>query len=93
MFTRADVEKLAALARISVTEEEASALAKDIEAILSYVSEIKKIKGEASLEEPLANIMREDGEPHEAGLHSENLLREAPHRRGDYIQVKKIISK
>lgn len=93
MFTRTDVERLAALARISITEEEASALAKDIEAILSYVSDIQKIKGESSLQEPLVNVMREDGEPHKAGIYSRELLEEAPRRKGDYIQVKKIISR
>ena len=37
------------------------------------------------------NVMREDKDPHEAGLYTEKILEQAPAREGDYIKVKKIL--
>ena len=42
MITIADIEKLSQLARIKISEDEKASLAKEIEAILSYVAEIQK---------------------------------------------------
>ena len=91
---REDTLHLANLARIAVSPEEADALAKDITNILGYVSEIEKITAGSFGEKkvgPLCNVMREDGEPHEGGMYTEELLALAPKRDGQYIKVKKII--
>ena len=91
---REDIEHLAKLARIAVTESEADALAKDITSILGYVSEIEEITGNAEGEKKvgaLCNVMREDKDPHEPGIYTEDLLNAAPEREGQYVVVKKII--
>ena len=91
---REDIEHLAKLARIEVQGEEAESLAEDITSILGYVSEIEGITGNAAIEKkvgPLANVMREDENPHEPGLYTEDLLNLAPDRQGQYVKVKKII--
>ena len=91
---REDIEHLAKLARIAVTESEADALAKDITSILGYVSEIEEITGNAEGEKivgALCNVMREDKDPHEPGIYTEDLLNAAPEREGQYVVVKKII--
>lgn len=92
---REDIEHLAKLARIGITDTEADALAQDISSVLSYVSEIEEISGgEASEKQvgPLHTIMRPDTEPHEAGLYTEDLLKAAPDRDGRYVKVKKILA-
>jgi aspartyl-tRNA(Asn)/glutamyl-tRNA(Gln) amidotransferase subunit C len=89
-----DIEHLATLSRIAVTESEATELAKDITNILGYISEIEGITGEKAGEKKvgaLYNVMREDENPHESGLYTEDLLTAAPLRDGQYIKVKKIL--
>jgi len=39
----------------------------------------------------LRNVTREDGEPHESGVHTEKLLGASPNRKDNYVQVKKIL--
>ena len=89
-----DIEKLATLSRIALRDGEAETLAHDISSILGYVSEISEITGDGALEKKegaLFNVMREDENPHEGGLYTEALLALAPERKGQYIQVKKIL--
>lgn len=89
-----DIEHLATLARIELKSDEADELAKDVTAILGYVSEIEEITGDMGAEKKvgaLHNVMREDEDPHEGGLYSEDLLQSAPVRDGAYVKVKKIL--
>ena len=91
---RKDIEHLAKLSRIAVTDEEADALAKDITSILGYVSDIEEITGSKEEEKKvgaLFNVMREDANPHEPGIYTEDLLSLAPERDGRYVKVKKIL--
>lgn len=89
-----DIEHLAKLSRIALTEDESVALATDITSILGYVSEIEEIAGDMSEEKKvgaLYNVMREDKNPHEPNVYTEDLLAGAPERDGRYVQVKKIL--
>ncbi len=91
-----DIEHLAKLSRIAVSDSEATELAEDITSILGYVSEIEEITANAEIEKKvgaLFNVMREDTEPHAAGLYTEDLLNLAPERDGQYVKVKKILDK
>ncbi len=91
---REDVAHLAKLARIEIGDAEAENIAHDITSILGYVSEIEEITGsseEKKVVGALYNVMREDGQPHEAGKYTEDLLNLAPERDGQYVKVKKII--
>lgn len=87
------VAHLARLARVSLSADEQAAFAEEIGAILAYVSQIQ---GDDALPAPRAaahrNIMRDDDEPHESGAHTEALLAAAPTTKGQYVQVKKIIT-
>lgn len=90
------VLKLATLSRIRISQGEAEKLSHEFEAILKYVGEVKEVSGANSLQLiadsfALKNIMREDGEGHEPGIHTEVLLAAAPAREGNYIKVKKIL--
>lgn len=93
MISKEEIEKMAELSRISISEEEKKQLAIDIESILQYVSEIQEV----SVEEPVSsvglvhNVMREDGEPHESGIYTEEIMGEVPKKEKNYLVVKKIL--
>jgi aspartyl-tRNA(Asn)/glutamyl-tRNA(Gln) amidotransferase subunit C len=93
MISREDVRKLAALARIKLSPEEEETFAKDMEHILGYITQIQKVSGTVEMhgKEKTKNVLREDTNPHESGIHTEALLAEAPQREGNYIKVKKIL--
>jgi len=89
-----DVEKLAALSRVAVSDEEKKGFLKDFENILGYVGEIKKVSAEEPKKETgeLKNVMRAD-EIKPVPLSSrEELLSAAPERDGDYVKVKQIFN-
>lgn len=91
------VLKLADLARIKLSSEEAEKLSHEFESILKYVGEVAEVGKLKKLEKlnkddyPVRNVMREDGEGHASGIYTEAILAEAPARDGDYIKVKKIL--
>lgn len=88
-----DAQKLAALCRIDMSENEMEELRKEMGAILQYVGEISDVatKGHISEARELRNVMREDGEPHTGGAHTEAILAEAPDKEGEYVKVKQIL--
>jgi aspartyl/glutamyl-tRNA(Asn/Gln) amidotransferase C subunit len=97
-----DIEKLAALSRISLTDAEKAQMRTEIEAILGYVAQIQKVSGtpktaeeRAKNKEEVRNVLREDGalaRMHTPGEFSEALLANAPKRDGRFVKVKKILS-
>ncbi len=95
MVTREEVQKLAALARISIKDSELDAFTKEFDAILAYVGQLEKLEidTETKSELPaLRNVMREDGEPHAGGKYTETLAEQFPAREGDALVVKQIIT-
>ena len=95
MISSEDIKKLGALARITISPDEAKALALDAEAILGYVSQVGEapVGGEGDAHTHLRNVMREDGEPHEAGLYTIEILENAPRTKDGYITVRKVITR
>lgn len=88
-----DIAHLATLARIKLSPEEEAHLAENITDILGYVSQIEEIAAE---EKPKAvgalfNVMREDEESHAVGEYTDKILGAAPARRGQFVEVKKIL--
>ena len=95
MATVEDVKKLAALARITVADDEAGKLAEEFDSILAYVGQIESLSIPEDVKDArpaLRNVLREDGEPHESGLYTEKLAAQFPERDGDYLKVKQIIA-
>lgn len=102
MIEKKDVEKLAALARITIPENEIEKVRKDIESILAYVDHINEatdLAGTNVEEDPVhsytsgvKNVMREDGQPHESGIYTKAILANAPKSQDGYVKVKKILS-
>lgn len=97
MISRADIDNLAELARLKLTDAEAAALQKDISSILEYVGQIASFSAGADTSLPeVRNVMRQDTpravDDTFAGK-EEALLRALPRREGDYAVVRKIIQK
>jgi len=93
MLEKQDIEKLASLARIDITPEEAESFLTEIEPILNYVAHIKAVSGTTHTDTQIGlvkNVMREDSNPHESALYTKDILAEAPRTDRGYIQVKKI---
>ncbi len=87
--------KLATLARVRLSEDEAEHLSHEFEGILRYVGEVKSVAvtqaAPTPSDYPVRNVMRDDTPRHEAGVHTEALLAAAPAREGNYVKVKKIL--
>lgn len=95
MTTSEEVRKLASLARITVSDAELQKFVEEFDSILKYVSQLDELQLPTDTEwelPPLRNVMRKDGEPHEAGLYSEKLAEQFPAREGDALAVKQIIT-
>lgn len=93
-ISKQEVENLAQLARIKVSEDEKEALSKDLERILNFVDELKSADAPSHEGVSLGavhNVMRDDTEPHEGGAYTEKILENAPAREGDYVKVKNIL--
>jgi aspartyl-tRNA(Asn)/glutamyl-tRNA(Gln) amidotransferase subunit C len=93
MISKKDIENLANLARIRLSESEKESLAKDVDSILAYVDQIKaapigEFKPEAGA---VKNVMREDIVINTSIEDRERILDEVPKREGDYVAVKKIL--
>lgn len=95
MATAEDVKKLAALSRLAMSEEEVDSFTKEFEGILNYVGQLEKLALPADLKDTkplLRSVMRQDGEPHAAGIHTEKLTEQFSAREGDALSVQQIIS-
>ncbi len=86
-----DVENLAELAKIEVSEEEKEQLLKDMEGILAYVKQIQDIEvEESSIVHEHINAWRED-EYVEQDFSREIIISEFPDSQDGYVKVKKIL--
>lgn len=88
-----EVKNLAELSRIKMTEEEMASFASEIDPILDYVAQIKKVVGDSTEREvpPLHNITRSDDMPNLTGANTEVITAEFPRRGGNLLKVKKIL--
>ncbi len=93
MISIEEIEKLAKLARIEITDEEKAQFQKEIGAILDYVSELKEAptsKEELISSSENINSLREDENPHKPEAYTKELLEEAPRIEKGFVKVKKI---
>ena len=96
-ITTKELEKLATLARIKLTEDDKVSLVKEFDSILGYIDQLKKVNvslDSASRVGDVKNIVRLDEVDTDAVSHAdarERLLNEAPDREGDFVAVKKIL--
>ena len=86
-----DVENLAELAKLGLSDEEKQKLLKDMEGILAYVKQIEEVNvGDTKYEDTLHNVWREDVlEPRD--FSRELILKQFPDSQDGFLKVKKIL--
>jgi aspartyl-tRNA(Asn)/glutamyl-tRNA(Gln) amidotransferase subunit C len=93
MISRADVEAVARLARLHLTEAEKDRMQEQLNGILAYIDKLRALDTEGvepmSHAVPLVNVMRED-EP-EPPLPVDEVLANAPDRVDGFVRVPRII--
>lgn len=91
--TRKDVEHVANLARLELSEQEQERLTEQMNAILKYVEKLGELDTD-NVEPtthvlPVSNVMREDGVRPSVGV--ENALRNAPDEEGGQFKVPAVL--
>ena len=88
-----EVRYIAKLAKLSFTEEECTQMAKELEAIVGYVEQLKEVNVEdipaTSHVLDLSNVFREDKAM--PGMPVEELMQNAPAHKMGYFSVPKVI--
>lgn len=92
-MTIAEVQHIAKLAKLSFTAEELKKMARELDAIVGYVEQLKELEVDdvppTSHVLDLSNVFREDQA--EPALPVEEVLRNAPSRKQSYFSVPKVI--
>lgn len=89
-----DIEKLAKLARIKLTDDEKESFLKEIEPILGYVAQLKEVSATLDDQKKAGehrNIVREDSTPETPGINTEDIVSNMPESKDNYLKVKKIL--
>lgn len=91
--TEKDVQYIANLAKLQVTEEEAKSYAKDMSSILGYMELLNEV--DTSNIEPLEHVIDLDSrfrkDEAKSPLSHEDALKNAPDADSDYFRVPKVI--
>jgi len=93
VISRQDVEHVARLSRLALTDAELERMREQLSGILAYIDKLRALDT-ASVEPtshavPLVNVMRDDET--RPCLSQDEALANAPERRGEYARVPKII--
>jgi aspartyl-tRNA(Asn)/glutamyl-tRNA(Gln) amidotransferase subunit C len=93
MISRQEVEQVARLARLHLSEEELERMREQLDAILAYIDKLRELDVEGvaptSHAVPLVNVMRDD--ENTPCLPQEATLANAPDRAGEFFRVPRII--
>ena len=93
-MNKEDIQTLAELSRLTLTENEITAYQKDFEGILGYINTLNIIKVPENIMDikvANTNYMRDDEENYSSGEFSEDMLSQAPNLEKDFIKVQKIL--
>lgn len=95
-MTREEIEHLANLSRIKLSEEEINKFIPELSAILTYVGAVQTLTAKVETSLPVIgdrfNVFRDDVVTNEADSSSSELRAEMPQTEGRYLVVKKILS-
>ena len=93
MISREEVQHVARLARLHLTDEEAERMREQLDAILAYIDKLRELDVEGveptAHAVPLVNVMRDDALA--PCLPQEAALANAPDRAGEFFRVPRII--
>lgn len=94
MATTEDVKKLAALARITISDTELEKFTTEFDAILDYVGQLEALEVPSDIRDRkplLRNVFRADTDPYAPMTHTEKIAAQFSAREGDSLSVKQII--
>lgn len=89
-----DIEKLAKLARINLSDEEKKRLPREVDGILGYIAQLKEITSSVVEEKKageLRNVVRTDENPTETGVNTKDIVTNMPNSQDNYLRVEKIL--
>lgn len=92
-LTQADVQKIASLARLKITDEEAETLAAQLDQVITYIEQLNEVDTEGV--EPMAhaieqvNVLAEDTV--RDSFSREQILRNAPSRDDECYRVPPVL--
>jgi aspartyl-tRNA(Asn)/glutamyl-tRNA(Gln) amidotransferase subunit C len=93
MISREEVQHVARLARLHLTDEEAERMREQLDAILAYIDKLRELDVEGveptAHAVPLVNVMRDDALV--PCLPQEQALANAPDRADEFFRVPRII--
>ncbi len=92
-ISRQEVDHVARLARLALSEEEKARMGVELSSILAYIDQLRELDTSdvepTSHAIPMVNVMREDEV--RPSYPVEAMLQNAPEREGDFVRVPKII--
>ncbi len=93
-LTMQQVQHVAALARLALTDEEMIAIGKDLKAILNHVDKLSEVDvtGVKPLASPHSHCSRLHDDMAEPPLAAKTVLDLAPATEGDFIAVPKVLT-
>lgn len=100
MLSSKEVEHIASLARIKLTEKEKGKFRKELSSILAYVNKLNELNTENI--EPLyqttgiVNALREDKHRSDFEMNeklNKKLVGQTPHKEGRFVKVKSVLKK
>ncbi len=91
-----EIEHLAELSRVALTDDEKETMRGELDAILGYVDQIQKapvddVKEHKIGDYDLLNVVRDDAPNDKTGDYRVDLLADAPSTEDGYLKVKKIL--
>lgn len=104
-FTKEDLENVATLSRLHLTEAEKGKFLGEMKDILEYVGQVSEMTngnvessggenyGKQFIDSINKNMVREDNVLTNPNEYTEALLENAPIRNGDYVEVSQVLDK
>ena len=90
-----EVEKLAHLARLTLSPDELESRSKEIGDILGFIETLNEAgdfdESDVIESAGVRNVMQPDENAHESGFYTKDLVELAPDSQDDFVKVKKIL--
>ncbi len=95
MIEKKDIQKLASLSRMKLSDEETDRFTREIDSILAYVHQINEVADIDTVKDPSnyphRNAFREDVDNRDLNPDTSILIKSAPESQDGYVKVKKIL--
>lgn len=93
MITNKDIQTLAELARLEVSQDQCAAYADDFNGILSYIDTLSQVEvsSQDQNSQVVVNVVREDDSAYAPESFTDVLMKSAPDTKDGYLKVPKIL--